>query len=217
MTVLESLADDGGGASWVLVGLLALSIPVTVVSGDPVWIAFLVADLAVLVLPAVAFRDPAVMLPPEITALAVLPGVSRVVAPAWITEYATYVGVAAVSLAVVVEIALFTEAEMSERFADAMVVLTTMAAIGVWAVVQFHADRYLGTEFIASPDALMWEFVRATAAGVVAAGVFRLYFRARAPRERVALDASGDEQSRTPTSRESEGGRAQGSKEGERG
>ncbi|WP_115865388.1 hypothetical protein [Halorussus litoreus] len=206
MAVLESLADDGGGASWLLVGLLALSIPVTLVSGDPVWTAFLVADLAVLVLPAVAFRDPEVMLPPEVTALAVLPGVSRVIAPAWVTEYATYVGVAAVSLAVVVEIALFTEAEMSERFAAAMVVLTTMAAIGVWAVVQFHADQYLGTDFIASPDALMWEFVRATAAGVVAAGVFHFYFRERDPRERVTLDASGDEQSRTHTSQEGERG-----------
>jgi len=175
MAVLESLADDGGGASWVLVGLLALSIPVTFVSGEPVWTAFLVADLAVLVLPALVFRNPEVMLPWEITALAVLPGVSRVVAPAWITEYATYVGVAAVSLAVVVEIALFTEAEMSERFAAAMVVLTTMAAIGVWAVVEFHADQYLGTEFMGSLDALMWEFVASTIAGVGAGIVFAVY------------------------------------------
>lgn len=187
MGVLESLADDGGRLSWLLVGVLAVSIPANLLAGNPIWATFLLAGLAVLVLPAVAFRDSSVMLPPEVTALAVFPGVSRVLAPEWITEYVTYVAVAAVSLAVVVELALFTRTEMSERFAAAMVVLTTMAAIGAWAIVQFHADQYLGTEFLGSSDAVMWEFVRATVAGVVAAGVFHLYFRQRDPSDRVEL------------------------------
>jgi hypothetical protein len=121
------------------------------------------------------------MLPPEVTAMAVLPGVTRALGPAWITEYATYIGVAAVALAVVVELALFTEAEMSPWFADMMVVLTTMAAIGVWAILQFYSDQYLGTEFFGSLDALMWEFIKATGAGVAAAVVFELYFEYQTP------------------------------------
>ncbi|MFC4448960.1 hypothetical protein [Halorussus aquaticus] len=176
MGVLESLTDDGGGVSWLLVGVLALAVLENLVDGDLVWTAFLVATLVVLVLPAVVLRDPDAMLPPTVTALAVLPGVTRAVGPAWVTEYATYVGVAAVSLAVVAELTLFTEAELSPRFADAMVVLTTMAAIGAWAVLQFYSDRYLGTELLGSKRAVNWEFVRATVAGVVAAVVFELYF-----------------------------------------
>ncbi|NEU57890.1 hypothetical protein [Halorussus sp. MSC15.2] len=176
MGVLESLTDDGGVVSWVLVGVLALAVLENLVDGDLVWTAFLVATVVVLVLPAAVLRDPHAMLPPTVTALAVLPGVTRAVGPAWATEYATYVGVAAVSLAVVAELTLFTEAELSPRFADAMVVLTTMAAIGAWAVLQFYSDRYLGTEFLGSAEAVMWEFVRATAAGVAAAVVFELYF-----------------------------------------
>lgn len=176
MGALKSLANDGGKLNWVLVGLLVLAILENFVDGDLIWTAFLGITLVVLVLPAVVFRNPSAMLPPEVTVLAVLPGVTRAFGPAWITEYATYIGVAAVALAVVVELALFTEAEMSPWFADMMVVLTTMAAIGVWAILQFYSDQYLGTEFLGSPDALMWEFIRATGAGVAAAVVFELYF-----------------------------------------
>lgn len=193
MSALEPLADDGGKLSWLLVGILPLAILQNFLDGNPIWTAFLLADLGILVLPAVVLRDSSAILPPEVTALAVLPGVSRAFDLVWVTEYATYVGVAALALAVVTELALFTEAEMSEQFAAVLVVLTTMAAIGVWAVLQFYSDRYLGTELLGSLDVVMWEFVRATVAGVVAAGVFELYFRQRDPRERVALERSGGE------------------------
>jgi hypothetical protein len=181
MSELESLANDGGELSWVLVALLALAILENFVDGHLIWTAFLGVTLVVLVLPAAVFRNTSAMLPPEVTAMAVLPGVTRAVGPAWLTEYATYIGVAAVALAVVIELALFTETEMSPWFADAMVVLTTMAAIGVWAILQFYSDQYLGTEFLGSPDAVMWEFVRATGAGVAAAVVFELYFEYETP------------------------------------
>lgn len=176
MDGLRSLVDGGAGASWLLVGVLALATLESLRDGDFVWTAFLAATAVVLLLPAVAFRDHAVMLPPEVTALAVLPGVTRAVGPAWATDYALYLGVAAVALSVVVELVLFTDAEMSPWLADVLVVLTTMAAIGVWAVVQFYADRYLGTDLLGSKNAVNWEFVRATVAGVAAAVVFEFYF-----------------------------------------
>ncbi|WP_137283857.1 hypothetical protein [Halorussus salinisoli] len=176
MGVLESLADDGGGVSWALVGVLTLAILENLVDGHLIWTGFLAVTFVVLVLPAAVFRDRSAMLPPEVTAMAVLPGVTRALGPEWVTEYATYVGVAAVALAVVVELALFTEAEMSPWFADVMVVLTTMAAIGAWAILQFYSDQFLGTELLGSADAVMWEFVRATAAGIAAAVVFEFYF-----------------------------------------
>lgn len=168
--------------SWVLVGLLALAVLENVRSGDAVWTGFLVVTFAILLFPPLAARDPWEMLPPEVVALAVLPGVVRALwrfGPTWVGEYATYVGVAAVSLAVVVELTRFTEAEMAPWFADATVVLMTMAAIGVWAIVQFYSDQYLGTDLLGSLNATMWAFVRATVAGVLAAVFFELYFHVR--------------------------------------
>jgi hypothetical protein len=176
MGELGSLADDGVGVSWLLVGVLALAVLENVLDGDLIWTGFLVVTLVVLVLPAAVLRDRSATLPTEVTALAVLPGVSRAVGPAWVTEYAVYLGVAALALAVVAELSLFTAVEMAPWFADALVVLTTMAAIGVWAVLQFYSDQFLGTELIGSLNAVNWEFIRATVAGVVAAIVFELYF-----------------------------------------
>lgn len=176
MDALASLVDDDSEVSWLLSGALALSMLANLVDGDLVWTAFLGATLVVLVLPAVAFRDPSVMLPPTVTALAVLPGVTRALGPAWVTEYATYVGVAAVALAVVTDLALFTEAELAPWFADVLVVLTTMAAIGVWAVLQYYSDEFLGTDLVGGLNAVNLEFVRATLAGVVAGVVFDIYF-----------------------------------------
>jgi hypothetical protein len=191
MGALKSLAGDGGRLSWVLVGVLALAILENLADGRLIWTAFLGITLVVLVLPAVVLRDSSAMLPPAVTAMAVLPGVTRALGPEWITEYATYVGVAAVALAVVVELALFTEAELSPWFADAMVVLTTMAAIGVWAILQFYSDQFLGTELLGSADAVMWEFIRATGAGIAAAIVFELYFEHSTTSDANFADLSG--------------------------
>ncbi|PSP56320.1 hypothetical protein BRC82_02170 [Halobacteriales archaeon QS_1_67_19] len=180
MTALKALvADRASEVSWAFVALLALAIGENLLEGDLIWTALLVAALVILVLPPVAFRDRERMLPPSVTALAVLPGVTRALGSGWVTDYATYLAVAALALAVVVELSLFTAVEMAPWFAGVTVVLATMAAIGVWAILQFASDAYLGTEFIASADALMWEFVRATIAGVAAAAVFEFYFEYR--------------------------------------
>ena len=193
MGILASLADDYGTvASWLLVALLALSIPANAAYGDIIWTAFLLADLAILVLPAVVSRDASMTLPPVVVALAVLPALTRSFGPAWATDWALYVAVAAVSLAAVVDLTLFTEVEMSPWFADVTVVLTTMAAIGVWAILQFYSDRYLRTNLIGSLNAVMWEFVRATVAGVVAAAFFEAYFYYRAPAGETGPEVLGD-------------------------
>jgi hypothetical protein len=59
-----------------------------------------------------------------------------------------------------------------------------MATAGVWAVVQWLSDVYLGTGFVLTGDpeavverTLMLDFVAATVAGLLAGVVFELYFR----------------------------------------
>lgn len=174
--------------SWLSVGLLAVAMVESVLTDDLVWAALLGVTLVVLVLPPVAARDVGTVLPPSVTGLAALPAVTRAFDLPWLTDFAVYGGVAAVALAVVVELTLFTETEMAPWFADLTVVLTTMAAIGLWAVLQFASDRWLGTELLTTTDAVMREFVRATAAGVLAAGVFEVHFEVVEPNDERASD-----------------------------
>jgi hypothetical protein len=66
------------------------------------------------------------------------------------------------------------------------VVLATMAAAGVWAVVRYLADLTLGTGFIESEHALVVEFVASTVVGVLAGALYVVYVRRRtAPTERL--------------------------------
>jgi len=70
-------------------------------------------------------------------------------------------------------------------------VVATMATAGVWAVLRWTADVWLGTTFLLESgvaetvieEGVMWEFVYSTAAGIVAGVVFELYFRRRARTE----------------------------------
>jgi hypothetical protein len=55
-------------------------------------------------------------------------------------------------------------------------VVFTVASAGVWALLRWSSDIYLGTSFIVSEEALMWEFVLATVSGVVAGVIFDIYF-----------------------------------------
>jgi len=58
--------------------------------------------------------------------------------------------VAALALVVAVELDVFTPVRMPPWFAVVFVSIATLAAAGVWAVVQWAADVTLGTTFIYS-------------------------------------------------------------------
>jgi hypothetical protein len=180
------------GACWLLVGFLVAMAGVQVVAGDLVWAGFVATLAALAVVPPVVYRDPRAMLPWEVLALASLPVVGRAafvdgggVAGVTLTGgLVTYLAVAAVALIVAVELDVFTAVRMNYSFAVLFVVVTTTATAGVWAIVQWLSDRYLGTAFILTGEpeavierALMLDFVAATAAGLLAGLVFELYFR----------------------------------------
>lgn len=180
--------------AWALVLFVLTSIGAAVEEGDLVWAGFTLAILVLAVVPAIAYRDPQVMLPWEVIALASLPVVGRTliagetVGGVTLTgRVTTYLAVAAVALIVAVELDVFTPVRMNHTFAVLFVVVTTMAAAGLWAIVQWLADVYLGTEFLLDgrPEevvetALMWDFVAATIAGIFAGVIFEYYFRRRA-------------------------------------
>jgi hypothetical protein len=66
------------------------------------------------------------------------------------------------------------------------VVVATMATAGVWAVARWAVELlvgmpalYPGLDDAATLEAVMWEFVYSTAAGIAGGVIFELYFRRR--------------------------------------
>ncbi|WP_049934027.1 hypothetical protein [Halarchaeum acidiphilum] len=177
---------------WMLVALVVAVACASVWDRDLAWTAFCVAVAALAVVPPVAYRNRRVMLPWEVLVVAFLPVLGHVLATWWLTTaVATYLSVAALALVLVVELDVFTTVRMTDGVAAFVVVVTTMAVAGLWAVVQWLSDRSLGTTLVyvsrpvtpavdtASLHALMWDFVAATACGVVGAALFVLYFQRR--------------------------------------
>ena len=178
-----SVLPDGRGnayAGWALLCVLALAVGENLLDGDLLWAGLAFSAGVLVALPAVLARDPEVMPPWEVVAVVVLPVVVRSLASGVVVQVATYLSVAALALLVAVELDAFTEVEMTASFAVGFVVVTTMATAGTWAVVQWYSDQLLGTEFLTTPDALMWDLVFASLTGVVAGALFELHFHGRA-------------------------------------
>ena len=165
--------------AWMLVGLIAAIAVSSLFVGDLLWAGFTTGIVILALVPAVYYRSPRAMVPWEVLALAVPPVLGYALGVGGASDFSMYLSVAALALMVAVELQLFTTVDMSAGFAVFFVVITTMAAAGVWGVVRWVADLYLETGFIAGPNALMWEFVASTVAGAVAGVVFEFYFRRR--------------------------------------
>lgn len=184
------LRDAGTNAliAWLLVGGAAAVAVANLAVGERLWALFALGVAVVGGFPAVARRSLRAMPPWEVLGLATLPLVARSVGDGVVSDVTTYIAVAALALLVAVELDVFTAVEMSYSFAVFFVVVTTMAAAGIWAVVRWVADIYLGTGFVTDERTLMLEFVASTVAGVGAGVVFELYFR-RFARGRERLEA----------------------------
>ena len=175
---------------WVFVLFLALIGLESVLDRDWVWVAVSFAVVALAVLPPVLFRSLEVMLPWEVLAIVVFPLLGRGILGGLIADVAGYLGVAAVALVLAVDLDVFTPVRMTTSFAVVFVVITTMATAGIWAVLRWISDVFLGTTLVyPSPppvppavealalEALMWDFVAATLGGILAGLIFALYFR----------------------------------------
>jgi hypothetical protein len=177
--------------AWIVTALLAGLVVQSTRSGAGLRAVFIAFVVVLALAPAYVYRSPRVMLPWGLLVLVALPALWYTFAsPGPESELAAYFAVAAVALVVAVELHLFTPVEMTPRFAVSFVVVTTAAAAGVWAVLRWVSDLYLGTSLLLVPgvpaevveERLMWEFVYSTGAGVLAGVVFELGFRRRAGR-----------------------------------
>ncbi|KZN25824.1 hypothetical protein A4G99_05235 [Haladaptatus sp. R4] len=184
---LDALVEDkrvNAGLAWLLVGFLVIVMIGSLVQDDLLWAMFAGSVAVLALVPPLAFRNTEAMLPWEVLILAALPVLGRELATlALTTRVATYLSVAALALIVAVELHVFTPVRMNHWFAVLFVVIATIATAGVWAVVQWLSDSYLGTHLLHSEYRLMWDFVYATVVGIVAGLVFEWYFRRVIPTE----------------------------------
>jgi len=179
---LARLVRDGrtnAVAVWMMVAVLVGVFVESLLDADLLSMAFVVGLLAVVVAPAVSARDWRVLLPAELLGLAVLPTLVRALLGGELGVFATYVGIAALALAITVELHMFSSLRVTQWFAVALVVLTTLATAGAWTILRWNADRVLGTSYLTTNDALMIEWVYVTLAGLVAGLLFDAYFRRR--------------------------------------
>ena len=178
----EKLFRDGRTnalIAWVLVAILTAVFVESVLGADHQWILFVGVVGFVVLVPPVAFREWRVMLPWELLVLALLPILARGLVGGTVGTFATYLSLAALALLVIVELHMFTELTLTHWFAICLVVLTTLAAVAVWTVFRWHADRFLGTAYLTDNEALMTEWLYVTLAGLAAGVLFDGYFRRR--------------------------------------
>lgn len=176
---------------WFLILLVALIGIESIRDADWVWVVFVAIVVGLAIIPPLSFKDVRVMLPWEVMVLVTLPLLGRgLLGSGLAAELAVYLSVAALALVVAVELDVFTDVKMTTWFAVIFVVVITMAAVGIWAIVQWLSDVYLGTTFIyptpppvsssvdqAALRALMWDFVGGTVTGFGAGVIFAVYFR----------------------------------------
>ena len=179
---LERLFRDGRGnavVAWLLVAVLLGVFVESLLSADYRWILFVAAVGGVVCLPPLAYREWRVMLPWELLVLALLPILVRGLVGGTLGTVATYISLAALALLVVVELHMFTSLTVTHWFAVVLVVLTTLAVVGVWTIFRWSADQYLGTAFLVDNETLMIEWLYVTLAGIVAGILFDSYFSRR--------------------------------------
>lgn len=165
--------------SWVLVGVLVLVLVESTLDFDLQWIAFVAAAGTIVLIPPVAYREWQVMLPWELLVLALLPILVRGLFGGQVGIFSSYVAVAGLALLITVELHTFTALEVTHWFAVVLVTLTTMASVAAWSIVRWNFDRYAGTTYLSTNEALMVEFLWVTLAGIAAGVLFDAYFMRR--------------------------------------
>lgn len=142
--------------------------------------------LGVVLWPSLARRDPLAMPPWELLLLVAVTVVDTASPGTTVlSPVAMYVAVAAVAL-IVVDVHTYTRVRLTDAFAVVVVVVATLAVAAVWSVVQWSADHLLGTSYLlggrsqaAANAAMMWDFLAAAVADLLAGVGFAAYLRVR--------------------------------------
>jgi hypothetical protein len=171
-------------ANSVLSGLISIYLLFNcfniVLDGNITWSIYSILALVLVFIPPIYLEDRSALVPFEVLILLAVPFTLKGVELGFVASHTlNYVSAAAVALLLVTELDTFTELRTNSVFSVLLVSLTTLATAGAWALGRWLSDMYLGTGFIQSEAALMWEFSAALLAGIVAGLFFRYYLKKR--------------------------------------
>lgn len=165
--------------AWVTVIVLASVFVESLLDGDLQWMVFVAFVGFIVVIPPVVFRNWRVMLPWELLVLAELPILVRGILGGTVGTFATYIAISGIALLVIVELHMFTSLRITPWFAVTIVTMATLASVAVWSIFRWNADIYLGTNYLVDNRTLMIEWIYVTIAGIIAGGIFEIYFSRR--------------------------------------
>lgn len=189
-----SLLGDGrrnAVIAWILVVVAALGWIGDVLVSGPIWSVFALVVVGLALLPPIVARSWTVMLPWEVLALATLPLIGFAIEVQRFTgPVIAYIAVATVALVIVVELEAFTDIHMTPAFAVGLVVISTLAAAALWALLQWYVAIGLDRAYTTTNDELMIEFLYATIAGLAAGIIFHAYFRRTARRAATRIETA---------------------------
>ena len=179
MTHLRALIERtplNASIAWVAVILLLVTAIWNALTADFLWMVFTLFSAGLVVLPAVIHHDMSIMPPWEFLLFAVIPIASHaLIFPALVTQSATYLAVVALAAIAVIELQISTPVEMTMRVAGVLMVLLTMATAGLWVILGWLSDVYLGTVYFSNLTRLMWDLITITVISLLAAPLFALY------------------------------------------
>ena len=166
--------------SWVLLIYLIITSFNIFLDGSITWSIYTLLIVLLVFLPVMRSQKVTDMVPFEVLFLLAIPFTLKGIEFGLVGSYTlNYLSASAVALLVIVELDTFTSFKTNHWFSVYLVMLTTAAVAGLWAVMRWFSDIYLGTSLIVSENLLMLEFAGATLAGSVAGQIFGFYFRER--------------------------------------
>ena len=159
---------------WTTTGIVALAAIESVLTDAVLWGGLALLIVSIVALPAVATGRPTAMVPWPIPSVAAVAVLGR--ALGFYPDVTGYVAIGTIALLLVVEADVYTDVELSRRFAVVFATMTTMSLQAFWIVAQYCSDRWLGTAFLVSQTELQWDIVYVTVVGVALGVLAEWYF-----------------------------------------
>lgn len=163
--------------SWLLTTVLVVVAVVSFVEVLFVAMAFAAVAAFVAVVPAVVHRSWTTTVPWPLLLLISLPIALGTFRLAFFDDLVTGLSISALAMLVVIALQLISSVRMTPAFAVFFTLIATLSTAGFWAVGSAVSASNWGTSFVESNEELMAIFSATAIAGLVAAAVFRWYFR----------------------------------------
>lgn len=159
---------------WALTGLVALAAIESFLTDAYLWGTLAVLIVATVALPAALTGHLTAMVPWPIPFVAAVAIVLR--AFEFYPDITGYVAISTLALLLVVELDVYTEVDLSRRFAVVFATMMTMSLQAFWIIAQFYSDQWLGTAFLTTQTELQWDIVYVTVVGILLGAVAEWYF-----------------------------------------